>query len=72
MDEKEALEMKASLESKGETEFFVCTLEKNVTIKKSMVTISKDIKKEHQRVFSFHTFCDQAIFWHWEDNILPL
>lgn len=52
MDEKEALEMKADLESKGETEFLVCTLGKNVTIKKSMVTISKEIKKEHHRVFT--------------------
>ncbi|GMY13303.1 glycine--tRNA ligase, mitochondrial 1 [Fagus crenata] len=32
MNEKEALEMKASLESKGETEFFVCTLEKNLNV----------------------------------------
>ena len=52
MDEKEALEMKANLESKGETEFLVCTLGKNVTIKKGMVTISKEIKKEHHRVFT--------------------
>ncbi|KAF3969033.1 hypothetical protein ACB098_06G179300 [Castanea mollissima] len=52
MNEKEALEMKATLESKGETEFLVCTLGKNVTITKSMVTISKEIKKEHQRVFT--------------------
>ncbi|KAJ4834808.1 hypothetical protein Tsubulata_013976 [Turnera subulata] len=52
MDEKEALEMKAALESKGELDFYVCTLEKNVTIKKSMVTISKEKKKEHQRVFT--------------------
>lgn len=52
MDEKEALEMKATLESKGEAEFNVCTLGKNVTIKKNMVTISKEKKKEHQRVFT--------------------
>lgn len=52
MDEKEALEMKATLESKGEAEFYVCTLGKNVTIKKNMVTISKEKKKEHQRVFT--------------------
>ncbi|XP_050223289.1 glycine--tRNA ligase, mitochondrial 1-like [Mercurialis annua] len=52
MKEKEAMEMKASLESKGEIEFYVCTLEKNVTIKKNMVTISKEKKKEHQRVFT--------------------
>ncbi|XP_048225756.1 glycine--tRNA ligase, mitochondrial 1 [Ricinus communis] len=52
MNEKEAMEMKASLETKGEVEFYVCTLEKNVTIKKNMVTISKEKKKEHQRVFT--------------------
>ncbi|KAE8686880.1 Glycine--tRNA ligase 1 [Hibiscus syriacus] len=52
MDEKEALEMKASLESKGEVEFYVCTLGENVPIKKNMVSISKEKKKEHQRVFT--------------------
>ncbi|OMO89971.1 Glycyl-tRNA synthetase [Corchorus olitorius] len=52
MNEKEALEMKAALESKGEMEFFVCTLDKNVVIKKNMVSISKEKKKEHQRVFT--------------------
>lgn len=52
MNEKEALELKANLEAKGEVEFFVCTLGKNVSIKKSMVTISKEKKKEHQRVFT--------------------
>ncbi|KAB1202445.1 Glycine--tRNA ligase 1, mitochondrial [Morella rubra] len=52
MNEQEALEMKATLESKGEAQFYVCTLGKNVTINKSMVTISKEIKKEHQRVFT--------------------
>lgn len=52
MPEKEALDMKAALESKGEVEFQVCTLGKNVTIKKSMLTIQKEIKKEHQRVFT--------------------
>lgn len=52
MNEKEALEMKANLESKGEVEFYVCTLEKNVSIKKNMVAISKEKKKEHQRVFT--------------------
>ncbi|CAH8332588.1 unnamed protein product [Eruca vesicaria subsp. sativa] len=45
MNEEEAMEMKAALESKGEVEFFVCTLKKNVIIKKNM-------KKEHQRVFT--------------------
>ncbi|KAK9277267.1 hypothetical protein L1049_006806 [Liquidambar formosana] len=52
MDEKEALEMKATLESKEEVEFYVCALGKNVTIKKNMITISKEKKKEHQRVFT--------------------
>ncbi|KAH0716271.1 hypothetical protein KY284_009176 [Solanum tuberosum] len=52
MEEKVAMEMKADLESKGEVEFHVCTLGKNVTIKKNMVSISKEIKKEHQRVFT--------------------
>ncbi|KDP23259.1 hypothetical protein JCGZ_23092 [Jatropha curcas] len=52
MNEKEAMEMKASLETKGEVEFYICTLEKNVCIKKNMVTISKEKKKEHQRVFT--------------------
>jgi glycyl-tRNA synthetase len=52
MNEKEALGMKDTLESKGEIEFYVCTLKKNVTIKKNMVTISKEIKKEHHRVFT--------------------
>jgi glycyl-tRNA synthetase len=52
MNEKEAFEMKDTLESKGEMEFYVCTLEKNVTIKKNMVAISREIKKEHQRVFT--------------------
>ncbi|KAK6927599.1 WHEP-TRS domain [Dillenia turbinata] len=52
MDEKTAMEMKAELETKGEVEFQVCTLGKNVTIKKNMVAISKEKKKEHQRVFT--------------------
>ncbi|KAI3875818.1 hypothetical protein MKX03_023741 [Papaver bracteatum] len=51
MDEKEAMKVKAALELKGEVEFQVCTLGKDVTIKSSMVSISKEIKKEHQRVF---------------------
>ncbi|KAL9858076.1 putative glycine--tRNA ligase [Arabidopsis thaliana] len=37
--------MKANLESKGEVEFYVCTLGKNVTIKKNMVSISKKMDK---------------------------
>ncbi|KAG5541645.1 hypothetical protein RHGRI_021473 [Rhododendron griersonianum] len=52
MGEKEAMEMKATLESKGEVEFQVCTLGKDVTITKSMVSILKEKKKEHQRVFT--------------------
>lgn len=52
MNEKEALDMKAALESKGEVDFYVCTLGKNVAINKNMVTISKEKKKEHQRVFT--------------------
>ncbi|TMX02153.1 hypothetical protein EJD97_022556 [Solanum chilense] len=52
MGEKEAMEMKETLESKGEAAFNVCTLDKVVTIKKNMVSISKEIKKEHQRVFT--------------------
>ncbi|XP_058226513.1 glycine--tRNA ligase, mitochondrial 1-like [Rhododendron vialii] len=52
MGEKEAMEMKATLESKGEVEFQVCTLGKDVTVTKSMVSILKEKKKEHQRVFT--------------------
>ncbi|XP_077212109.1 glycine--tRNA ligase, mitochondrial 1-like [Tasmannia lanceolata] len=52
MNEVEAMEMKAALESKGEVEFQVCTLGKSVTITKSMVSISKEKKKEYQRVFT--------------------
>ena len=52
MKEEEALEMKANLETKGEVEFYVCTLGKNVSITKNMVAISKEKKKEHQRVFT--------------------
>ncbi|KAK1363911.1 Glycine--tRNA ligase [Heracleum sosnowskyi] len=46
MGEVEAMEMKAALESKGEVEF--C----DVTIKRNMLKISKEKKKEHQRVFT--------------------
>ncbi|KAL4572902.1 hypothetical protein LXL04_019690 [Taraxacum kok-saghyz] len=52
MSEKEAMEMKGGLETKGEVEFEVCTLSKTVTVTKKMVTISKEKKKEHQRVFT--------------------
>ncbi|ONK78140.1 uncharacterized protein A4U43_C02F14760 [Asparagus officinalis] len=36
----------------GEVEFNVCTLGKTVSIKKNMVSISLEKKKEHQRVFT--------------------
>ncbi|RAL55026.1 hypothetical protein DM860_013722 [Cuscuta australis] len=52
MNENAAMEMKADLESKGEVEFQICTLGRSVTIKKNMVSISKEKKKEHQRVFT--------------------
>lgn len=52
MSEKEALEMKSALESKGEVDFHVCTLGKDVVIKQNMVSISIEKKKEHQRVFT--------------------
>ncbi|KAL0380301.1 UNVERIFIED_CONTAM: Glycine--tRNA ligase, mitochondrial 1 [Sesamum angustifolium] len=52
MGEKEAMELKATLEANGEAEFHVCTLNKDVTIKKNMVSISKEKRKEHQRVFT--------------------
>lgn len=52
MTETEALDMKAALESRGEVEFKVCTLGKDVTIKKNMVSINIEKKKEHQRKFT--------------------
>uniref|UniRef100_A0A0D9W4E5 glycine--tRNA ligase n=1 Tax=Leersia perrieri TaxID=77586 RepID=A0A0D9W4E5_9ORYZ len=52
MSESEALNMKSALESKGEVEFKVCTLGKDVTIKKNMVSINMEKKKEHQRKFT--------------------
>lgn len=52
MSEAEALEMKSKLESSGEAEFQVCTLNKTVTITNKMVSINKEKKKEHQRVFT--------------------
>jgi len=52
MSEKEALEMKSALETKGETSFKVCTLGKDVVITKKMVSISMEKKLEHQRVFT--------------------
>ncbi|KAK6153826.1 hypothetical protein DH2020_013465 [Rehmannia glutinosa] len=52
MGEKEAMEMKTTLEAMGEAELYVCTLHKVVTIKNNIVSISKEKKKEHQRVFT--------------------
>uniref|UniRef100_J3LXE4 glycine--tRNA ligase n=2 Tax=Oryza brachyantha TaxID=4533 RepID=J3LXE4_ORYBR len=52
MSESEALDMKSALESKGEVEFKVCTLGKDVTIKNNMVSINMEKKKEHQRKFT--------------------
>ncbi|GJW74621.1 glycine--tRNA ligase, mitochondrial 1-like protein, partial [Tanacetum coccineum] len=52
MNENEAMGMKATLESNGVVEFEVCKLQKTVRIKKSMVSISKETKKEHQRTFT--------------------
>lgn len=52
MKEAEAMELRVALESKGEAEFYVCTLQKSVTLTKKMVSISKEIKKEHQRTFT--------------------
>ncbi|WCJ32745.1 Glycine--tRNA ligase [Euphorbia peplus] len=52
MDEIAAMDMKAALETKGEVEFYVCSLEKNVTIKKSMVAISKETRFENKRDFT--------------------
>lgn len=52
MSPAEGLEMKAALESNGEAEFKVCTLGKSVVIKKNMVSINMEKKKEHQRVFT--------------------
>ncbi|KAK4414064.1 Glycine--tRNA ligase, mitochondrial 1 [Sesamum alatum] len=52
MGEKEAMELKAALQAEGEAKFHVCTLDKEVIIKKDMVSISKEKKKEHQRLFT--------------------
>ncbi|GJW51240.1 glycine--tRNA ligase, mitochondrial 1-like protein [Tanacetum coccineum] len=51
MNEKDCMEMKAALESKGEVEFKVSMLKKTVTIKKSMVSISKETQNVHHRTF---------------------
>ncbi|KAL0425198.1 UNVERIFIED_CONTAM: Glycine--tRNA ligase, mitochondrial 1 [Sesamum radiatum] len=52
MGEKEAMELKATLEAEGEAKFRICTLDKEVIIKKDMLSISKRKKKEHQRLFT--------------------
>ncbi|PWA84971.1 glycyl-tRNA synthetase / glycine--tRNA ligase [Artemisia annua] len=52
MNEKEAMEMKVILESKGEIEFEVCKLQKTVTIKKNMISIVEEKTKEHVRTFT--------------------
>ncbi|XP_038984319.1 glycine--tRNA ligase, mitochondrial 1-like [Phoenix dactylifera] len=52
MSDEEALEMKEALDDKGEVDFQVCTLGKSVLMKKNMVSISMERKKEHQRVFT--------------------
>lgn len=52
MGNKEAMEMNASLEAKGEAELRVCSLNKVVKIKNNMVSISTEKKKEHQRAFT--------------------
>ncbi|PWA60601.1 hypothetical protein CTI12_AA377700 [Artemisia annua] len=52
MNGKEAMEMKATLESNGEVDFEVCKLQKMVTIKKNMLSISKDKKREHQNIYT--------------------
>ena len=52
MSEAEDMELKANLESEGKAPFQVCILGQTVTLLKDMVSISKEIKKEHQRVFA--------------------
>ncbi|KAL2234515.1 UNVERIFIED_CONTAM: Glycine--tRNA ligase, mitochondrial 1 [Sesamum indicum] len=52
MGEKEAMELKATLEAEGEAKFRICTIDKEVIIKKDMLSISKEKKKEHQRLFT--------------------
>jgi len=52
MSEAEAMELEAHLKSEGKAPFQVCTLGQTVTLTKDMVSISKEIKKEHQRVFT--------------------
>lgn len=52
MTEAEALEMKAKLDSEGQVPFRVCTLDKDVSITKSMVSISKTVEKLQGRTFT--------------------
>lgn len=52
MSNKEAMEMKMSLEAKGEADFHVCALKKSVTITKNMVFISIEKQKQYQRAFT--------------------
>ena len=47
MSEAKAMELKANLDSKGKEPFQVCTLGQTDTLTKDMVSISKEIKKEH-------------------------
>ncbi|KAH7330946.1 hypothetical protein KP509_20G009400 [Ceratopteris richardii] len=52
MSEPEAMEMKERLESEGQVSFKVCTLNKDVTINKNMVSISKTVEKVTGRSFT--------------------
>eukprot|EP00250_Pteridium_aquilinum_P018358 c24049_g2_i1 orf=180-2255(+) len=52
MNEAEAMEMKAKLESEGQISFKVCTLDRDVIITKNMVSISKTIAKVTGRTFT--------------------
>ena len=48
MSEAKSMKLKDNLESKGKAPFQVCTLGQTVTLTKDMVSISKEIKKEHR------------------------
>eukprot|EP00252_Welwitschia_mirabilis_P020147 TRINITY_DN4870_c0_g1_i1.p1 TRINITY_DN4870_c0_g1~~TRINITY_DN4870_c0_g1_i1.p1 ORF type:complete len:798 (-),score=156.80 TRINITY_DN4870_c0_g1_i1:241-2328(-) len=52
MNEAEAMELKALLESEGKAPFHVCTLNQTVTLTKDMVSIYKELRKESQKVFT--------------------
>ena len=52
MSEEEVIEIKDNLESEGKAPFEVCTLVQIVTLTKDIVSISKEIKKYHQRIFT--------------------